>query len=258
MKALSVKKILDQALASYHRPDFIVDDPISVPHGFSGRQDIEIAGFFAAIFAWGQRVTIINKCKHLMALMDNAPYEFICGHTELDLKRMEGFVHRTFNDTDLLYFIQFLRHHYQKHQSLEDAFLIGLNPDEPNMRSMLIAFRAYFFSLEYAPARTTKHIATPASGSSCKRLNMYLRWMVRTDGKGVDFGLWKNIQPAWLICPLDVHVGRVARKLGLLQHKQDNWEAAEALTQALAEFCHSDPVKYDIALFGLGVSRTFF
>jgi uncharacterized protein (TIGR02757 family) len=249
----SLKNFLDKKLAEFNQPAFIKDDPVSIPHRYRQKQDIEIAGFFAAIFAWGNRRTIINKSLELMHLMDDAPYQFISQHKETDLKRFLHFTHRTFNSTDLLYFIAFFQFHYRKHLSLETAFTRHGN----NIEAMLKGFHHYFFSLSHVPARTKKHIATPERNSSCKRLNMYLRWMVRKDDKGVDFGIWKNIFPAQLICPIDLHVERVAKKLGLLQDEVSGWKAAIALTEKLRELDPEDPVKYDLALFGLGVIDKF-
>ncbi len=253
MKGQTIYKILDRKVKQYQQLGFIENDPISIPHLYSQNADIEIAGLFAAVFAWGQRITIINKCKDLLARMDNAPHQFILQHQESDLKRMLGFSHRTFNDTDLLYFIAFLKQHYGSYDSLEDAFSKDVLKKDVNVENGLIYFRAYFFSLADAPVRTEKHIASPTSGSACKRLNMYLRWMVRSNASGVDFGIWNKIKPAQLICPLDVHSGRVARKLGLLQRTQDDWTAAIELTNNLKSFDPKDPVKYDFALFGMGV-----
>ncbi|GAB3341855.1 TIGR02757 family protein [Marivirga atlantica] len=253
-----LKDFLDHKVEVYNQPDFIELDPISIPHQFTKQQDIEISGFIAAILAWGQRVTIINKCKELFALMDNAPHDFILNHQESDLKRFLNFKHRTFNPTDTLYFIHFFQQYYQKHQSLEEAFLNweGLI-NEDFIKNSLIKFHQFFFSDENAPQRTRKHIATPARNSACKRINMFLRWMVRKDDKGVDFGIWKNINPAVLICPCDVHVERVARYLGLMQRTKADWKAAEELTEALRAFDPSDPVRYDFALFGLGVVENY-
>ena len=253
MKGQTIYKILDRKVKQYQQLGFIENDPISIPHLYSQNADIEIAGLFAAVFAWGQRITIINKCKDLLARMDNAPHQFILQHQESDLKRMLGFSHRTFNDTDLLYFIAFLKQHYRRYDSLEDAFSKDVLKKDVNVENGLIYFRTYFFSLADAPVRTEKHIASPTSGSACKRLNMYLRWMVRSNASGVDFGIWNKIKPAQLICPLDVHSGRVARKLGLLQRTQDDWTAAIELTNNLKSFDPKDPVKYDFALFGMGV-----
>lgn len=253
MKGQTIYKILDRKVKQYQQLGFIENDPISIPHLYAQNADIEIAGLFAAVFAWGQRITIINKCKDLLARMDNAPHQFILQHQESDLKRMLGFSHRTFNDTDLLYFIAFLKQHYSRYDSLEDAFSKDVLKKDVNVENGLIYFRTYFFSLADAPVRTEKHIASPISGSACKRLNMYLRWMVRSNASGVDFGIWNKIKPAQLICPLDVHSGRVARKLGLLQRTQDDWTAAIELTNNLKSFDPKDPVKYDFALFGMGV-----
>jgi len=242
-------KLLEEKLQQYNRPDFIPNDPISIPHRFSLQQDIEIAGFFAAIFAWGNRTTILKKCEDLLNRMDASPFAFIQKHQATDLKRFLSFKHRTFQPTDILYCIQFLQYHYQHHTSLEAAF----NFNKRDMESRLNAFHDYFFSMPDAPERTRKHIPSPQRGSTCKRLNMFLRWMVRKDQCGVDFGIWKKIKPSTLICPVDVHVARVARSLGLINRKQTDWRTAVELTKALANFDPADPVKYDLALFSLGV-----
>lgn len=251
---MDLKKILDRKVDEYNQPSFIKSDPISVPHSFAKKQDIEISAFFAAVFAWGNRTTIIQKCTELMQRMDNAPFDFIVNHEEQHLKHLLGFKHRTFNDTDLLYFVAFLRHHYTNHKSLEAAFA---NNSGENTERALSGFYHYFLSLSDAPARTRKHIASPERKSTCKRLNMFLRWMVRNDGKGVDFGIWKKIKPSQLVCPVDVHVARVARRLKLLDRKQTDWQAAVNLTDHLKQFDPNDPVKYDFALFGLGVMEKF-
>ena len=266
-----LKAFLDKKVLEYNQPSFIKGDPIYIPHQFSKKQDIEISGFFAAIFAWGNRTTIINKSRELLQLMDNDPYQFILYHEESDLKKLIGFKHRTFNTTDLLYFIEFLKHHYSKNDSLESAFfnketlqkeVSQVSPMGGDLEGALVGaalnhFYNYFFSLEYSPARTVKHIASPQKKSSCKRLNMFLRWMVRHDNNGVDFGIWKKISPAALICPIDVHVARVARHFNLLDRKPTDWEAALELTNNLRKLDRSDPVKYDFALFGLGVMGKF-
>lgn len=252
-----LKRFLDRKVAEFNNPGFIKDDPVSIPHLFSKKQDIEIAGFFAAVFAWGIRKTIINKCKLLLQLMDNAPHDFCVNHSGQDLKKLMGFCHRTFNDTDLLYFIYFFKFHYSKNNSLEVAFFNNKTIQPLNnanvVEKSLNYFYQYFFSLENIPERTKKHIASPAKKSNCKRLNMYLRWMVRNDHKGVDFGIWKNISPSQLICPIDVHVARVSRQFNLLHRKQVDWQAAVDLTNELKKMDANDPVKYDFALFGLGV-----
>ncbi|WP_026462829.1 TIGR02757 family protein [Adhaeribacter aquaticus] len=251
----NIKVLLDDRYEKFNQPAFIPNDPIVIPHGFTQKQDIEIAGFFAAILAWGQRVTIINKCRDLLSRMDNAPAEFIKNHQEKDLQNLLGFKHRTFIDTDLLYLIYFMQTFYQQHDTLEDAFTNSGTITDQKQR--LEYFYNLVFSLLEAPQRTRKHISTPARKSACKRINMYLRWMVRQDDKGVDFGIWKTIKPADLICPCDVHVDRVARKLGLITRPQTDWQTAAELTHQLKQFDPEDPVKYDFALFGLGIEEKF-
>lgn len=286
MKVDNLKDFLDAKVAQYNQPNFIANDPIVIPHQYSLKQDIEIAAFFAAILAWGQRKTIINKCKELLARMDNEPYQFMLHHSDQDLKGLLGFKHRTFNDTDLLYFVSFFQHHYQQSNSLETAFVpqaltyrtdyisveeiasgyeltsatcytSDLVLSNFNIEKALNHFRSYFFSLPDFPRRTIKHISSPSQKSTCKRLNMFLRWMVRKDDLGVDFGIWDIIKPADLICPCDVHVDRVARHFGLIQRKQTDWLTAVELTANLKAFDPADPVKYDFALFGLGVEGEF-
>ena len=248
-----LQAFLDEQVERYNQPNFIENDPISIPHRFQRRQDIEISGFVAAVLAWGQRKTIINKCREFFGYMGNAPYDFVRHHQEVDLKPFLNFKHRTFNATDALYFIEFFRHLYEQHDSLEDVFLIGMNDNSENVEPGLIHFQQEFFSLPDAPDRTRKHVATPARKSACKRINMFLRWMVRQDDRGVDFGLWHRLRPAQLVCPCDVHVDRVARRLGLITRKQTDWQTALELTERLRQFDPHDPVKYDFALFGLGV-----
>ncbi len=270
----NLKAFLDSKVSQYNQPDFIKNDPVSIPHLFNKKQDIEIMGFWAATLAWGQRVTIINKCRELIALMDGAPYDFIINHEEPDLKKLLHFKHRTFNDIDTLYFIAFFRDHYSKFESLEDAFtpsVILSDSEESNLRQTLRYahgdnsvvegclnhFRSYFFSLPDYPHRTKKHVSSPSQKSTCKRLNMFLRWMVRKDDCGVDFGIWNKLKPADLIMPCDLHVDRVARKLNLINRKQTDWQTAVELTERLREFDPLDPVKYDFALFGLGIEEKF-
>ena len=254
----SLKDFLDSKVELYNRRDFIKDDPICIPHLFSKREDIEIAAFFASIFAWGSRKIIINKSKELMQLMKMQPHQFILHHSEKELKNLLQFKHRTFNTTDLLYFIEFLKYHYSKHNSLEDAFSKWMSAKDETIEKALIGFHHYFFSIEDVPPRTKKHIATPEKKSNCKRLNMFLRWMVRTDNNGVDFGIWQKIKPSQLICPVDIHVARVAKRLNLLLRKQTDWTAALELTSYLRTLDPSDPVKYDFALFGLGVVEKYY
>jgi uncharacterized protein (TIGR02757 family) len=253
----NLKEFLDSRVAKYNCLDFIQNDPVQIPHLFSRKQDIEIMGFWAAVLAWGQRVTIINKCKELIQLMDGAPYDFALHHSENELKRFGHFVHRTFNGTDALYFLHFFHTYYQQHDSLEDAFSSHLKPSDKTIENGLIGFHKIFFDSEFAPKRTHKHVATPSSGSACKRINMFLRWMVRNDGRGVDFGIWQKIQPSQLVIPCDLHVDRVARRLGMITRKQTDWKTALELTANLRELDPQDPVKYDFALFGLGVVEKF-
>jgi uncharacterized protein (TIGR02757 family) len=252
MKKQQLRSFLDRKVNEYNQPSFIKADPISVPHRFTKKQDIEIAGLFAAVFAWGNRTTIIRKSMELMELMHFSPYDFCLNHQTADLKKLLHFKHRTFNATDLLYFIRFLQEHYQHHDSLEDAFEHPAHNGKDNVKHSLTAFYNRFVSTEEFPPRTGKHIASPEKNSTCKRLNMYLRWMVRSDDRGVDFGLWKKISPADLICPVDLHVSRVARHLGLVSGTRNDWTTAMELTSALRKLDRQDPVKYDFALFGLG------
>lgn len=252
MNKFELKALLDKKVQQYNTPDFIESDPISVPHSFTLKQDREIMGFFAAIFAWGQRKTIIKKSLELAERMDNAPFQFIKNHSEPDLKQLLGFKHRTFNDTDLLYVIDFMKRHYAQAESLETAF----SPDgRCGVEEALIHFQTYFFESPDAPRRTRKHIPSPLQKSACKRLNMYLRWMVRNDDAGVDFGLWNKINPSQLICPLDLHVDRTARMLGLLEREKNDWKSALELTEHLRQLDAEDPAKYDFALFGISIEE---
>jgi uncharacterized protein (TIGR02757 family) len=249
----NLKAILDECADKYNHPSFIESDPICLPHRFSKKQDIEISAFWTAMLAWGQRKTIINKANELFEMMDNAPFDFVKNHEEKDREPFLAFKHRTFQATDTLYFLEFLQWFYQRHDSLEEAFLKNLKKGDEHTGAALKGFHQLFFSLPNAPQRTKKHLSTPTSKSACKRLNMFLRWMVRQDNKGVDFGIWKKIKPAQLLIPLDVHVDRVARKFGLIERKQTDWLTVLELTEKLREFDADDPVKYDFALFGLGV-----
>ena len=250
---IEIKDLLEEKYLQFNRQEFIEDDPISIPHAYSKKQDIEITAFFASILAWGQRKTIINKCEELFRKMDYAPYDFILNHEDSDLKCFLDFKHRTFNAVDALYFIRYFKDFYSKNESLEIAFSSNLSPKESTVESALTHFKDSFFSLSNAPLRSQKHIASPARKSACKRLNMFLRWMVRKDSRGVDFGIWDNIKSSQLVCPLDVHVDRVSRNLGLLKRKQTDWLAAVELTNELKKMDSEDPVKYDFSLFGLGL-----
>jgi uncharacterized protein (TIGR02757 family) len=252
MHLSELSDLLNKKYIQYNKPSFIPQDPIVVPHQFSKQQDIEIAGFFAATLAWGLRKTIINNTRQLMLLMDNDPHNFVLHYKETDLKPFLHFVHRTFNATDLLYFLHFLQYHYQQHTSLEDAFLAPNSSG--NLEAKLKYFYNTFFSLDH-PERTHKHVATPARNSACKRLCMYLRWMVRKDKNGVDFGIWHKIKSSELICPLDVHVSHIAYKLQLIPHQKSDWKTALILTENLRTLDAKDPSKYDYALFGLGAEE---
>ncbi len=253
MTTANLKILLDNLVEKYNRPEFIEDDPVSIPHRFTKKQDIEITAFWTAMFAWGQRKTIINKANDLIDRMDGAPHDFILHHREHEREQFLDFKHRTFQATDTLYFLEFLQWFYQNNTSLEEAFLKNLRPTDVHTEAALTGFHRLFFSLPDAPQRTRKHVATPATKSTCKRLNMFLRWMVRQDCCGVDFGIWKKIKPSQLLIPLDVHVERIARRFGLLERKQTDWQAVLELTERLRTFDPEDPVKYDFALFGMGV-----
>jgi uncharacterized protein (TIGR02757 family) len=248
-----IQETLEYYYRKYNTRDFIKNDPISIPHRFKLKQDIEIAAFMTSAITWGRRSMIINNATRLMDLMDNAPYDFIVNHEEHERKKFLNFKHRTFQTTDTLYFLEFLQWYYQNNDSLENAFLTMKDDGDIDMKYSLEKFHEHFFSLDSAQHRTKKHIPTPARKSTCKRLNMFLRWMVRNDDNGVDFGLWKNISPAHLMIPIDVHVERHARKFGLLERKQRDWQAVEELTANLKLYDNDDPVKYDFALFGIGV-----
>jgi uncharacterized protein (TIGR02757 family) len=249
-----LKSFLDEKVQQYNAPSFIESDPISVPHRFSKRQDIEIAGFFAATIAWGNRKSILTNAQKLMQRMDNAPHDFICNHTKADLDVFEGFVHRTFQEEDVKYFAQRLQQLYRENDSLENLFIPPNGATD--LHDTLSAFHKTFFAVPH-PKRTVKHVANPTKKSAAKRINMYLRWMVRNDNAGVDLGIWTKISPRVLSCPLDVHSGNVARALGLLKRKQNDLTAVKELDGRLRNLDPNDPVKYDFALFGLGVFEGF-
>jgi uncharacterized protein (TIGR02757 family) len=245
-----VKALLDDAYDRLARPAFIADDPIHIPRAFSDRKDAELIGFLTATIAWGQRITIINNAKKLVHLMDEAPHDFVMNATKADLSRLDRFVHRTFNGVDLRHFILSLRHLNVVHGGMEQAFL--RDGELGDMSAAIARFKQRFFEPAHQ-ARTEKHVSDPSKGSNAKRINMFLRWMVRPADRGIDLGLWKRIPPSALHVPLDVHTGRVARELGLLSRKQDDWKSVVELTDRLREFDLMDPIRYDIALFGLGV-----
>ncbi len=251
---MDIKAFLDENVDRInHAESYIPHDPISIPHRFTKLQDIEIIGFWVAMLAWGNRKSIISSGNKLIDLMDGAPHDFIVNHDEKDRARFENFKHRTFQYTDTLYFLEFFQWFYQRNNSLEEAFIQNMNEWDIHVGNALSGFHKLFFSLPVAPHRTRKHIATPDRKSACKRLNMYLRWMVRKDDRGVDFGLWGNIKSSQLLIPLDVHVDRVARNFDLLKRTQTDWRAVLELTETLRQFDANDPVKYDYALFGMGV-----
>jgi uncharacterized protein (TIGR02757 family) len=256
MNTRELKDFLEEKYDQYNRNTFIQPDPISIPHQFKKKEDIEIAGFLAATIAWGQRPTIIRNAQKLVEWMDMSPYAFIMGAKEKDMAPFKSFVHRTFNGTDCVYFIRALANIYKKHEGLEHVFSRSVSKADKDLKNAIIHFRETFFELPH-PSRTTKHISNPADNSAAKRINMYLRWMVRKDKRNIDFGIWKTIRPSQLSCPLDVHSGNVGRKLGLLKRKQNDWKAVEELTNNLKKFDPDDPVKYDFALFGLGVFEGF-
>ncbi|MBS1636326.1 MAG: TIGR02757 family protein [Bacteroidetes bacterium] len=248
--------LLDQKYEQFNRASFIETDPISIPHRFTKKEDIEIASFLISTIAWGQRVSIIRNGQAWMNLMDHEPHAFILNFSKKEEKRFQHFVHRTFNATDCIYFLKALKHIYTKHGGLEAAFSKGIAGTDDTIRGGIGSFREAFFELKY-PERTRKHVSDPMSGSSAKRLCMFLRWMVRQDKKGVDFGIWKSISASQLCLPLDVHTGNVSRALGLLMRKQNDWKSVEEITAVLRTFDPNDPVKYDFALFGLGAFDKF-
>ena len=252
MTPSELKEFLDEKVELYNNPNFITSDPVQIPHLYTLKEDIEISGFLAATIAWGNRKMIINNAHKMMQLLGNSPYDFVMSHTDEQLENLSQFVHRTFNGTDFTGFIKGLQHIYQNHNGLEGIF----SQPTPSLQHSIALFKSQFFEIGHA-TRTEKHISDPLNGSAAKRINMYLRWMVRKDTKGVDLGIWKNIDAAQLSCPLDVHSGNVARKLGLLHRTQNDAKAVVELDTQLRILDAKDPVKYDFALFGLGVFEGF-
>jgi len=255
MKRFEIKSFLDEKASKYESPSFINEDPIQIPHEFSKKEDIEISGFLTAIISWGNRKMIIKNANLLMNLMDNSPFEYIINHNKNDLNSLNQFVHRTFNSCDLCFFIKSLYNIYKHKGGLENVF--NTNEKSVNLNQVIHDFKNKFFSLPHQK-RTEKHISDPLKGSAAKRINMFLRWMVRSSKKGVDFGLWKNINPRQLSCPLDIHTGRIARSLSLIKRKQNDNLALMELDSILREFDSKDPVKYDFALFGLSIYEKFY
>ena len=254
MNQTELKEFLDAKVIQYNNPKFIESDPIQIPHKFSLKEDIEISAFLTATIAWGNRKMIINNAQKMMVLLGDSPYDFIMNHKEHHLEKFEGFVHRTFNEIDIKQFIQSLRYIYLNYNGLE--YIFNTYSENNSLQYAIHKFKTIFFEIEH-PKRTTKHVSDPLKGSAAKRLNMFLRWMVRNDNTGVDFGIWKSLSPSQLSCPLDVHSGNVARKLGLLKRTQNNAKALAELDTNLRKLDPHDPVKYDFALFGLGVFEKF-
>lgn len=254
MKKSELKSFLDFKVEQYNNPAFIQTDPVQIPHKFSKKEDIEISGFLTATIAWGNRKSILNNASGLMDLLDNAPYEFVMNHEESDLMGLENFVHRTFNGSDLQFFIYSLRNIYTNHGGLEEIF--SNHARKNDLQPAIHEFRKIFFEIDH-PERTKKHVSDPFRNSAAKRINMFLRWMVRKDNAGVDFGIWNSINPSQLSCPLDIHSGNTARKLGLLSRKQNDARAVKELDASLRRLDPMDPVKYDFALFGLGVFEKY-
>jgi uncharacterized protein (TIGR02757 family) len=254
MTQSELKEFLDSKVIQYNNAKFIKSDPIQIPHQFTLKEDIEISAFLTATIAWGNRKMIIKNAQRMMELLGNSPYDFVINHKEQHLDKFEGFVHRTFNEIDIKYFMQSLRYIYLNNNDLESIFYQFSQAD--SMQMAIHHFKSIFFQLEH-PKRSEKHISDPLNGSAAKRINMFLRWMVRNDNTGVDFGIWKTISPSQLSCPLDVHSGTVARKLGLLNRTQNDAKAVQELDSNLRTLDPKDPVKYDFALFGLGVFEKF-
>jgi uncharacterized protein (TIGR02757 family) len=252
MNQIELKEFLDYKANKYESIDFIDNDPIKIPHQFSQKEDIEISGFLVASIAWGNRLSIINSATKMMNMMDGSPYDFIINHNKSDLKVFEGFVHRTFNETDLDFFVRSLKNIYKNHNGLENVF----NSNKSSLQEAIHDFKSIFFEINHPP-RTAKHVSDPLKGSAAKRLNMFLRWMVRPNTKGVDFGIWKDHSPAQLSIPLDVHTGNIARKLNMIKRKQNDAKTLKELDKKLRKFDSIDPVKYDYALFGLGIFEKF-
>lgn len=254
LKKADLKDFLDEKVTLYNHPRFIESDPIQIPHNFSLKEDIEISAFLTATIAWGNRKGIIKNAQRMMELMDDSPYQFVMQHQASDLEQLSAFVHRTFNGNDFMQFVKNLNHIYSNHHGLETVF--AKHADKTSLQYSIHRFKKVFFEIPH-PERTQKHVSDPHKNSAAKRLNMFLRWMVRKDNNGVDFGIWQSISPMQLSCPLDVHSGNVARKLGLLKRKQNDAKALAELDKALRKLDANDPVKYDFALFGLGVFEGF-
>lgn len=249
-----LKEFLDKKVDEFNRPSFIADDPISIPHNYTLKEDIEISGFLTATISWGNRKMIIRNSQRMMNMLDNSPYDFITNYSQGDLVKLEHFVHRTFNSDDFIFFVQSLKNIYNNRGGLENIFRSYITND--SLQPAIHKLNNIFFELPHLK-RTERHISDPFKGSAAKRINMFLRWMVRKDDRGVDFGLWRSIPTSALSCPLDVHSGNVARRLGMLTRKQNDAKALAELDGVLRSLDRIDPVKYDFALFGMGVSRYY-
>jgi uncharacterized protein (TIGR02757 family) len=254
LNKIELKEFLEAKVEEYNHPRFIETDPIQIPHQFSKKEDIEIAGFLTATISWGNRKSIITNANKMMTLLNQSPFDYVMNHEASDLEKLRPFVHRTFNEDDLIQFIKSLNHIYKNHGGLEAVF--SKYSEEFSTQNAIHQFKKHFFEIEHL-TRTQKHVSDPSKNSAAKRINMFLRWMVRDDNNGVDFGIWKSLTPAQLSCPLDVHSGNVARALGLLKRKQNDAKALKELDLALRKLDINDPVKYDFALFGLGVFERF-
>lgn len=254
IKRSELKSFLDYKVEQYNSPEFIKTDPVQIPHQFSKKEDIEIAGFLTATIAWGNRKSILNNASNLMELLEHSPFDFVMNHSENDLISLDNFVHRTFNGIDLKYFVQSLKNVYLEHKGLEAIF--NKYAEAKSLQMSIHHFKQLFFELPH-PSRSQKHVSDPLKNSAAKRINMFLRWMIRNDAAGVDFGIWRSLSPAQLSCPLDVHSGNTARKLGLLKRKQNDGKALVELDTSLRKLDPVDPVKYDFALFGLGVFEKY-
>ncbi|SDR80805.1 TIGR02757 family protein [Winogradskyella sediminis] len=254
LKTSELKDFLDEKVNLYNNPKFIESDPIQIPHQFSKKEDIEIAGFLAATIAWGNRKSIIKNANRMVELLDHSPFEFIMQYQDADLEKLIPFVHRTFNGNDFVQFVKSLQHIYKTHNGLESVF--SKYAEKDSLQISIHEFKKVFFEIPHLE-RTQKHVSDPFKNSAAKRINMYLRWMVRNDNNGVDFGIWSSLSPSQLSCPLDVHSGNIARQLGLLKRKQNDGKALSELDAALRNLDPKDPVKYDFALFGLGVFEDF-
>ena len=255
MNIHEIKEFLDEKYEKYNTVNFISSDPVAIPHLFTKKEDIEIAAFLSATIAWGQRTSIVKNAHKLMEWMDMSPHDFIVNAGNTDFRHFKKFVHRTFNGDDCIFFLKALRRIYEVNKSMEEVFAKGYNQDN-NVKSGIIHLRNSFFSMKH-DSRVERHFSNPEKNSACKRINLFLRWMVRNDDRGVDFGIWKSVPSYALLCPLDIHSGNVARKLGLLKRTANDWKAVEELTANLRRFDPGDPVKYDFALFGLGIFEKF-